>query len=85
MEWMGPALSAGFSDTLSAGFADTLGADVMGKPAWLWLMFVGIVLALLVLDLGVLQKRVREVGVRQSLLLSAFYIGAGLALSLIHI
>ena len=71
MEWMGPALSA--------SFADTLGADVMGKPAWLWLMFVGIVLVLLVLDLGVLQKRVREVGVRQSLLLSAFYIGAGLA------
>jgi tellurite resistance protein TerC len=59
--------------------ATALGADVMGKPAWLWLMFVSIVLALLVLDLGVLQKRVREVGVRQSLVLSAFYIGAGLA------
>jgi tellurite resistance protein TerC len=54
-------------------------ADVMGKPAWVWLVFVGIVLTLLVLDLGVLQKRVREIGVRQSLMLSAFYIGAGLA------
>jgi len=71
MEWMGPALSA--------GLANTLGADVMGKAAWLWLMFVGIVLTLLVLDLGVLQKRVREMGVRQSLALSAFYIVAGLA------
>jgi tellurite resistance protein TerC len=58
----------------AAGFA-----DVMGKPAWVWLLFVGIVLTLLVLDLGVLQKRVREIGVRQSLMLSAFYIGAGLA------
>ncbi len=58
----------------AAGFA-----DVMGKPAWVWLLFVGIVLTLLVLDLGVLQKRVREIGVRQSLILSAFYIGAGLA------
>jgi tellurite resistance protein TerC len=54
-------------------------ADVMGKPAWVWLLFIGIVLALLVLDLGVLQRRVREIGVRQSLMLSAFYIGAGLA------
>jgi len=54
-------------------------ADVMGKPAWVWLVFVGIVLTLLVLDLGVLQRRVREIGVRQSLILSAFYISAGLA------
>ena len=58
----------------AAGFA-----DVMGKPAWVWLLFVVIVLTLLVLDLGVLQKRVREIGVRQSLMLSAFYISAGLA------
>ena len=58
----------------AAGFA-----DVMGKPAWVWLVFVGIVLTLLVLDLGVLQRRVREIGVRQSLILSAFYISAGLA------
>jgi tellurite resistance protein TerC len=54
-------------------------ADVMGKPAWVWLVFVGIVLTLLVLDLGVLQRRVRDIGVRQSLMLSAFYISAGLA------
>ena len=53
-------------------------ADVMGQPAWIWLLFVGIVLTLLVLDLGVLQKRMQAIGVRQSLLLSAFYIGAGL-------
>ena len=59
--------------------ASAMFADVMGKPAWVWLLFIGIVLALLVLDLGVLQKRVREIGVRQSLMLSAFYIGAGLA------
>ena len=63
MEWIATAMFAG----------------VMGKPAWVWLLFIGIVLALLVLDLGVLQRRVREIGVRQSLLLSAFYIGAGLA------
>ena len=55
-----------------------IAADVMGKPAWVWLVFIGIVLTLLVLDLGVLQKRMTAIGVRQSLLLSAFYIGAGL-------
>ena len=26
--------------------------DVLGKPAWLWLLFLGLVLTLLVLDLG---------------------------------
>jgi tellurite resistance protein TerC len=59
--------------------ASAMLADFMGKPAWLWVLFIAIVLTLLVLDLGVLQRRVREIGVRQSLLLSAFYIGAGLA------
>lgn len=57
---------------------DLIMADVMGKPAWLWFIFVAIVLTLLVLDLGVLQRRIRTIGVRQSLMLSAFYIGAGL-------
>jgi len=53
-----------------------LTADFMGKPAWLWLAFAGIVVSLLALDLGVLHKHDREIGVRESLLLSAGYIGA---------
>ena len=55
-----------------------LAADVMGTPAWTWVVFFTTVLALLVLDLGVLQRRMAAIGVRQSLLLSAFYISAGL-------
>jgi tellurite resistance protein TerC len=52
--------------------------DLLGKPAWLWLLFLGIVLVLLlVLDLGVLHKGSREIGVRESLLLSAFYVALG--------
>jgi tellurite resistance protein TerC len=51
----------------------------LGKPGWMWLAFVGIVVVLLVLDLGVLHKENREIGVRESLLLSAGYIGLGLA------
>jgi len=53
-------------------------ADFMGKPAWVWLAFVAIVVALLAFDLGVLHRDEREIGVRESLLLSAGYIGAAL-------
>jgi len=53
-------------------------ADFMGKPAWVWLSFVGIVAALLAFDLGVLHTDDKEIGVRESLLLSAGYISAAL-------
>lgn len=43
----------------------------MGKPAWVWLTFVGIVITLLAFDLGVLHKDDKEIGVRECLLLSA--------------
>jgi len=50
----------------------------LGKPLWMWLSFAAIVLALLALDLGVLHKGHREIGVRESLLLSTFYIALAL-------
>ena len=43
---------------------------LLGKALWVWLVFAGIVLTLLALDLGVLHKDDREIGVRESLLLS---------------
>ena len=54
-------------------------ADLLGKPAWMWLAFICIVVVLLVLDLGVLHRKAREIEARESLLLSAVYIGLGLA------
>ena len=54
-------------------------ADWLTKPVWMWLMFIGIVIALLVIDLGVLHKEHREISARESLVLSAVYIGLGLA------
>jgi tellurite resistance protein TerC len=51
----------------------------MGKPIWMWLAFIGIVIVLLVFDLGVLHGDHREIGVRESILLSTMYIGLGLA------
>ncbi|MEX4009986.1 TerC family protein [Neoaquamicrobium sediminum] len=53
--------------------------DWLGKPVWMWLSFLGIVIALLVFDLGVLHRDNREIEVRESLLLSAMYISLGLA------
>ena len=55
-----------------------LAAEFVGKPLWVWTAFVAVVLALLSLDLGVLHKEDREIGVRESLLLSAGYISIGL-------
>ena len=49
-------------------------ADFLGTPAWVWLVFVGIVVSLLAFDLGVLHKDDKEIGVQESLLLSAGYI-----------
>ena len=55
-----------------------LTVDLLGKAAWIWLFFVGIVTALLAFDLGVLHKDDREIGVKESLLLSAGYITVAL-------
>jgi tellurite resistance protein TerC len=56
-----------------------LQADFLGKAAWLWLTFLGVVVTLLALDLGVLHRDQHEIGVRESLLLSAGYIGVAVA------
>ncbi|MCY1331515.1 putative membrane-bound redox modulator Alx [compost metagenome] len=51
----------------------------LGTPGWFWLAFLAIVVFLLVLDLGVLQRDHHEIGVRESLLLYAGYFTCGLA------
>ena len=56
--------------------------DFLGKPLWTWAVFLALVLALLVFDLGVLHRKAHEIGVRESLWLSAFYITVGLLFSL---
>ena len=59
--------------------ADVLTSDFLGKPAWLWLVFMGLVVALLAFDLGVLNKSDKAIGVAESLKLSAFYIAVAVA------
>lgn len=51
----------------------------LGKAAWLWLLFIGIILTLLVLDLGVLNKKDHVIGPLESMKLAAIYISLGLA------
>lgn len=52
---------------------------VMGKPIWMWATFMGIVAVLLAFDLGVLHRKQREISIKESLWLSAFYISIALA------
>ena len=51
----------------------------MGKPIWMWAAFMGVVLTLLILDLGLFHRNTREISVAESLAMSAFYISMGLA------
>jgi tellurite resistance protein TerC len=53
----------------------------LGTPVWLWLLFLTLVAGLLLFDLGVLHKEHRTIGIRESLILSAVYIGLGLGFS----
>lgn len=57
---------------------DFLFTDFLGTATWMWAVFIILVLGLLALDLGVLHKNSKEIGIRESLLMSAFYIVIGL-------
>lgn len=55
--------------------------DILGKPVWIWLSFVTAVMALLAFDLGILNRKGHEIGIAESLKLSAFYIVIGVGFS----
>jgi tellurite resistance protein TerC len=55
---------------------------LLGKAAWVWADFFGIVVTLLALDLGVLHRDEREIDVKESLLLSAGYLGVAVLFGL---
>jgi tellurite resistance protein TerC len=52
-----------------------LTAEWIGKPVWMWTGFLMLVVALLAFDLGVLNKKDKELGIAESLWLSLFYFG----------
>ena len=47
--------------------------DFLSKPIWMWASFLALVVALPVLDPGVLHRKHRDIGVRESLLMSLGY------------
>jgi tellurite resistance protein TerC len=53
--------------------AEFLTDPFLGQPTWMWIVFLGLVAAVLALDLGVLHKGQKEIEVGESLKLSAFY------------
>lgn len=50
----------------------------MDKPLWMWAVFGSIVIILLAVDLGIFHKKDHEIGVKESLWLSGFYVGIAL-------
>jgi tellurite resistance protein TerC len=56
----------------------SLHTPIAGAPGWAWAVFAAVVVGLMVLDLGVLHRKSREIGIGESLWLSAGYIGAAL-------
>ena len=54
-------------------------SDWLGTPVWFWAAFIGLVVALTAFDLGILHKENKEMGIGESLKLSALYIGIALA------
>lgn len=50
----------------------------MDSTLSMWLLFIGIVISLLIIDLGVLHKDNREIGIKESIYLSLGYIFIGL-------
>ncbi len=57
---------------------DFLFVDWLGTPAWFWLAFLFLVVALTAFDLGFLHTEDREMGIGESLKLSVFYISVAL-------
>ena len=51
----------------------------LGKPLWMWLGFLAVIIALLAFDLGILNRKDHVIGVSESLRLAALYILFGLA------
>lgn len=63
--------------TLS-GLENLLFTDLMGQPAWLWCIFLGIVALIMIFDLGVLNRKSHEIGYRESLFMSMAYVSLAL-------
>ncbi|WP_413207903.1 TerC/Alx family metal homeostasis membrane protein [Rhodospirillum sp. A1_3_36] len=58
---------------------DVLLVPVLDKPLWMWASFLALIALLLLLDLGVLNRKAHVISIRESLWQSAFYVAFALA------
>jgi tellurite resistance protein TerC len=65
-----------------AQLLEFLTTPLLGTATWLWLSFLGIVIALLVFDLGILHRDQHEIEMRESLLLYSGYFSVGVLFGL---
>lgn len=57
--------------------------DWLGKPLWIWLSFLLIVLLMMALDLGLLNKKAKVVSIKESMVSCAVYVALALAFGLV--
>ena len=60
-------------------FQAAMYADFLGTPTYFWLIFISIVIALLVFDLGVLHKKDKEIEAKESFILYGAYMAIAFA------
>ena len=60
-------------------FTEFLSMSLLGTPMPFWLAFVGVVVALLVFDLGVLHRNAKEITARESFILYGSYMAIAFA------
>jgi tellurite resistance protein TerC len=60
-------------------FQAAIFADFLGTPTYFWLIFISIVIALLVFDLGVLHKKDKEIEAKESFILYGAYMAIAFA------
>jgi tellurite resistance protein TerC len=58
---------------MDAAAIAVLGELLLGKPIWMWLLFLSVIIFLLWLDLGVLHKKTHAVSARESALMWSMF------------
>ncbi len=63
--------------------SNLVGSPFFGMPGYIWVGFIALVLLLLLADLGIFHGKPHEIGVRESLLMSGFFLALGLSFSVV--
>jgi tellurite resistance protein TerC len=53
-------------------------SDILGKPAWVWVLFLSIILGIVVFDLGIFHRKAHAISFRESMQQSAIFVSIAL-------